>query len=505
MIFDPKLCVRVDWKSVGSDFLELFKNYYPECKCLFSKKFETLVNTLGLENVAECIGPLAEYLKSEDLELWNFDNGADLFQLSIVPASKNKSFIKYWSTKEGELLQIKPEAKPKIKKEDAKKVKKSKKINWLEEIHEFPEPTHVSAINYFNGFTSDLVKDEDTNLFSTFLIDCNQWPPEEIDIAEVRISPELSRPILVYADGDFKIWKNLVKQGSRSDDDTFQHEFSKKMAFSSVGPEVTGRLESLCLYNGKSIFGKNNKGFFRIAKDKMTVVLKSDKELTFINVGEGRVLICESIAISYGLREQKEKVKYWIWDDNQEKVSSPQEFPIKPYHLPTNHALVYLGNNEIMYCCDVERPHPEREGLLSRVIQLVRLNITTGKTKTAWLEKFGSQVKLNFQIYKDKPKDIVLNETFDGEIMISPAQKDWWILNYKAFPAGPRTICWIWNQNTDQVIKIDTKDIVTKDEMQVLYSNGLDRYLGFGFTFVAKLPTPNKMIEAKGDETLKWS
>ncbi|WVV48492.1 hypothetical protein THH46_05190 [Pseudomonas sp. NA13] len=69
--------------------------------------------------------------------------------------------------------------------------------------------------------------------------------------------------------------------------------------------------------------------------------------------------------------------------------------------------------------------------------------------------------------------------------------------NYRANTFGSQTLAWFWNQGSDEVVKLSTKDI-PRIKPDVRYVPTQDRYLAFEADFVARLPGFAQMVEAKG-------
>ncbi|WP_434675350.1 DUF6630 family protein [Pseudomonas sp. D3-10] len=207
--FDP--LVHIDWKTPGSDLLGLLQHYYPDIGVFAGPGFETLLDELSNEMPEVCFEALAALLSHQGYDLWNLDAGGDDYRPVIFPSDQREAFAQHWQSPRGEprfTPRLIEPPKPMVTEHKPAKTKRGK-VNWLQEVHDYPGPTHVHEYNYRNGWAAITEQDEDRWL--CFLIDYNQWPPVELDMLEQRTDEvdggdlRLSTPTPSAACGDARL------------------------------------------------------------------------------------------------------------------------------------------------------------------------------------------------------------------------------------------------------------------------------------------------------------
>ncbi|BBP61415.1 hypothetical protein PHLH4_50050 [Pseudomonas sp. St316] len=204
--FDP--LVHIDWKTPGSDLLGLLQHYYPDLGVFAGPGFEALLDELSNEMPEVCFDVLAPVLAAQGYDLWNLDAGGDDYRPVVVPADQREAFAQHWQGQRGEprftASLIAPPEPAAIERKPAKA--KRSKVNWLQEVHDYPGATYVHEYNYRNGWAAITEQDEDQWL--CFLIDYNQWPPAEQDMLEHRTDGVDGADLqLIDADAQRSLWK----------------------------------------------------------------------------------------------------------------------------------------------------------------------------------------------------------------------------------------------------------------------------------------------------------
>jgi hypothetical protein len=164
--------------------------------------------------------------------------------------------------------------------------------------------------------------------------------------------------------------------------------------------------------------------------------------------------------------------------------------------------VAWLGGDEILFFDHFQRdviPPWWRDDIL----RMWRFDIVTGACRCVEMEGYGIQ-------YNAMPLDI------DGTVKkrksmsartrglhIERGHGDWWVINYDDNVLGVRTIAWLWNASTDEVIKITSKDIPRWTPI-IFYVAALECYLGLADDGVIKMPEFETIRAANGEAYLTW-
>ncbi|MBC3364631.1 hypothetical protein [Pseudomonas sp. SWRI154] len=491
--FDP--LVHIDWKTPGGEWLGLMQDAYPEV--FFGQAFEALLDELFNEMPEVCFEALAAVLASRDYDLWNLDAGGDDYRPVIFPSDQREAFAQHWQSPRGEprftATLIEP---PAVKTRKPAKPKRGK-VKWLQEVHDYPGATYVHEYNYRNGWAAITEQDEDQWL--CFLIDYNQWPPAEQDVLEHRTDGVDGADLqLIDADAQRSLWKRRVVRGDYSADDRYQYEIRQGDEFAAFGPAGVQwpEFEQPCVVVGSEIFERKRiyepehlTRIWRITADSSEVIFEYADELTILPIGAGRLLFM-----------QHNGPKCWTWNQDpphQAIVAKPM--PAEAYKLRA--ATAYLGGDEILLFSEGARQNVEHSGYQETVLLAWRFNFITGATTQATLDGFGSELRQDTRMLVTQPKQVITLRTFHGQLQVARGHGDWWVWSYRANTFGTQTLAWFWNQVSNEVVKLSTKDI-PRIKPEVRYVQAQDRYLAFEADFVARLPGFAEMVETKGSEVL---
>ncbi|WP_162601026.1 hypothetical protein [Paraburkholderia sp. C35] len=86
-------------------------------------------------------------------------------------------------------------------------------------------------------------------------------------------------------------------------------------------------------------------------------------------------------------------------------------------------------------------------------------------------------------------------------IHVERGHGDWWIINYDENVLGVRTIAWLLNATTNEVVKITSKEI-PRWQPTIVYAREMDRYVGPDNNWVIRLPRFEVIRAANGGATL---
>jgi hypothetical protein len=496
--FDP--LVHIDWKTPGSDLLGLLRHYYPGVGVFAGPGFEALLDELSNEMPEVCFDALAPVLARQGYDLWNLDAGGDDYRPVVFPSDQREAFARHWQSPRGEPrftpMLIEP-PKPAVIEQKPAKPKRSK-LNWLQEVHDYPGPTYVHEYNYRNGWAAITEQDEDRWL--CFLIDYNQWPPAEQDMLEQRTDEADGADLrLIDANAQRSLWRRQVKHGDYSADDRFKYEIRRGDAIEDFGPAGLEwqAFEEPCVVVDEAMFErqriyepKHLTRIWRITADSSEVVFEDSDELTLLSVGGRRLLFM-----------QHNGKRCWIWNQDKQQAIAAKPMPAEAYKPRAS--TVYLGGDEILLFSEGTRPNIEHSGYQETVLLAWRFDFITGAKSKATLDGFGSELRQDTRLLVTQPKQVITLRTFHGQLHVSRGQGDWWVWSYRANTFGTHTLAWFWNQRSNEVVKLSTKDI-PRIKPEIRYVPALDRYLAFEADFVARLPEFAQILEAKGCEVLAF-
>lgn len=519
-----KACVQIDWKTSGGEFLPLFPMMFPKIKCFKTQEFNDLIDELAHESPTNCFGPLADFLASFDLDLWNMNSGADDYHLLVTKTSEREKFKKKFiqdqlklADQEGpesevefsfELEQLEPTIKSTSKKKTnsmGKTDKKpgAKKIDWFTDFFEYDKYVSVSPFDFFDS-CHDFLEQID-NKTKVYLFDYKEWPPVQKEMTNVF--GELKTPSglrLAYKDADISIWKKVVKTDREKHLDWYKLvtlQGKEVVDFCKQPLEILGFYETMIVL-GQVAFKVStehdlvkhtaNHRLYRISKNEATIIMKSSQSLTLVKLDEQKLLILSS-----------ESLDYKVWDDTSKQFTFQGKLPFEPY---STEAVASLGGDEILFFHRFEKINVESGSyqIKDSFMKACKFNYKTGRNVTAPLEKFGSIQKTDIRGLKSQPAHFITYQSFEGNLMISPGHGDWWVWNLLTNSYGTKTVVWFWNQKTDEILKIDSKRL-PKFEPTILWAPKLNCYLSFLGTECAKILPFEKVVEAFGLEKLAWS
>ncbi|MBA1378213.1 hypothetical protein [Pseudomonas brassicacearum] len=494
--FDP--LVHIDWKTPGSDLLGLLQHYYPDVGVFAGPGFEALLDELFNEMPEVCFEALAAVLAGQGYDLWNLDAGGDDYRPVVFPSDQREAFARHWQSARGEPrftpILIEPPKPAAVERKPAKP--KRSKLKWLQEVHDYPGATYVHEYNYRNGWAAITEQDEDQWL--CFLIDYNQWPPTEQDMLEHRTDGVDGADLqLIDADAERSLWKRQVVRGDYSADDRYQYEIRRGDEVEAFGPAGVqwSEFEQPSVVVGSEIFERQRiyepehlTRIWRITADRSEVIFEDSDELTILPVGPGRLLFM-----------QHNGKRCWVWDQAAKQAVVAQPMPAEAYKLRA--ATAYLGGDEILLFSEGARQNVEHSGYQETVLLAWRFNFVTGAKSKATLDGFGSELRQDTRLLVTQPKQVITLRTFHGQLHVSRGHGDWWVWGYRANTFGTQTLAWFWNQRSNEVVKLSTKDI-PRIKPEIRYVAAQDRYLAFEADFVARLPEFGEIVAAKGSEVL---
>ncbi|MEN0107893.1 MAG: hypothetical protein AAGC84_15920 [Pseudomonas sp.] len=492
--------IHLDWKAPGSDLLALLQHHYPHIDLFGAPSYDALLDQLSNEMAEVCFEVLAPLLAARNLDLWNLDAGADDYHPVIVPSEQRHAFAEYWQRHLPEPLytatRIEPPARPpKAKKSTGRRPK----LTWLQDVHEYPGPTYVSAYNYSNGWAAITEQDEDQWL--CFLLDYHPWPPTEQDMLEQRSDgADGSELQLVDATAERTLWKRLVQRGAYGRDDRYVYESRRGDVIQPFGPAdmqwpefaAPALVLDEVLYERQEIWEPEHQTLvWRISAHTSEVIFQQPGALTLLAMDGGRLLAMHD-----------HDSTCWLYTPQAPQPWAPaQPLPVSGERL--RGASAYLGGDEILLFSDCERANAEDAIYPETVLLAWRFNVQTGAASRALLDGFGSELRQQTSLLAGQPKRTITLRTFIGQLHTARGHGDWWLWTYSSNTFGTHTLAWWWNAQSNQVLKLTSKDIARVQPF-ISYVPEQDRYLLLETDFVARLPPFAQMLEAKGSAFLTF-
>ena len=509
MAYDPATFCEFDWKAQGKDFLPELPGTYPEFAFLSLPAFRELAESLALESADLCLPILAHFVARHGQRLWQIDTGGDSCEIAIVPPEQTSAFEACWADAEyATLMPVKPAAPPKRK--------RAAKLAWFVDRHQFPGRLSLRPFQYFDGIGTEMEEVYDdtggSRDWALFAFDCNRWPPALQDISRLRPGIAADDLHLVGVDGSKRCWLRMLPRASDGAGEATQYELSEGDVFAPFGPEIDCAWDYRCVVASGVIYGVHRRqlqgdestiyAVLRVDAESVTEIFSHARKPELLLLGPGRLMIVLENQGRYS--RVREPGHYWLWDEGAPvPMSGPLPFPADPVHTGT--ALAWLGGDEILFCSTVGKPPPPPLSEDEQTLVLHRFDLVTGTHRLALLEGLGSVTKINLSMLKSQPENIVTLSGFEGSIDIDKGGGGWWILNYSPARHGKRTICWFWNQDSNEVIKLTSEEIRGLDVRGVVYSPGTGSYLLTAYNEVYRMAELDRLKDDRRDGTLTWT
>jgi hypothetical protein len=495
-VFNFDTHIHVDWKCTGNDIFGLLQLEYPDLPCMHNKKATVLFEELARDGAEVCMGALAAHLENYDLALWNLDDGSDSYRLAIIPLDQTDEFVAHWlnagiTEDDDESFSIEPE---KIEPKPFKKSKgsKSKKIVFIEDsFHHLDYGSILSEQTPF-CWARD-VDDQD------MLLDVSVWPPHKINIPPAEIANARIKLIPFYQSPTFNLWKEETNYDKKKNVSYFKivdlrsTETLQRDDWSEPGRIFENIYEPAAVF-GDTVFlneKKLNSGhIYRLTKHKTELLYSYDKNDT-----------CGLLALSdescLVVRNNKEMRIL-----GGERAQS--EFHLLRFEVYGYTSLQLLNADQFFYFSEVRVPHERRPEYIQRVLQLNIYDLTSGMYKCTLLSDFVSEQKLNLKFLKSQPDDYITYRSFDGNLQVYRGHGSWWILNHLTNAHGKTDLCWMWNTETDEYIKIIPRDF-PREEPSIHYIPYLQRYVASHSCRLDLLTDINAILASKEKYRLQWS
>lgn len=464
--------IGVDWKTPGAEFLGLFADSYPELEFLNDDAFESLIDDLANASPDECFDSVAIHLDSHGYTLWSLDPGGDTYLLAIVPRAKANKVVVHWCGSEGEIgsgaepLRLGPA--PSVKPPTKRARKAAPDI--VEELISFEDMAPSIASN---GDLAVVYRSSDgDDRPAPVLWNVAQWPAREMtapqmlrEIAERRVSfPIYGRS------GEYWWYRHVPIDGEGT---SFRAEIVRIGSLEPYSVEVVHDVshgstaaESLVQGCGPCVFllaPDAQSGHHRlkryaggsIAATREDVWFESTSSFAFL------VLSADSVVV-YGGEHGP------LWLSSSSRASQVFDLPDDIDEVASPFA---ISSHEFAYFTQISHPNPEDGRFTEDRLQLHRVDVRSGRRRSAVLEDLVTDRRVDF-LGAGK----IRYRTFCGHLRICPGHGPWKVLNFVSRQHGKKDHAWLWNTETDEVLRFGP-DLFPRLEPSFMYLPAAGRYV----------------------------
>lgn len=474
--------VTCDYEQSTADYLQEMRTTFPHVM-FDSAAFEALISDQGDEIIDTTFAQVAGFFAPHGFDFWDLTPKGDQYTLTIVPVEQRAEMPARWVADDG--YEYKPKRHVSKRPRATNGTGKSKRLECFDAESELPKLVGITPEECHNGWHSHFhqlgekwvevgddwvqVPDEAATLFNL-----NEWPPSTTNMYDENPSIGRNSLFLLHADADSRIWY------SSPPDDRYDDE---RVVLRSG---ADNRLHMVCplprmfprFYDAGHIFATRDESEGERSTTSMYLVSPKGTRLLWkggygdwmavIKVDGGRYVIV-----------RPEHNQYVILPSLDGEISEVREFPETEGLKMCFH---WLGNGRLLYLHEEKRPNPEVPAMPDVVMVAHQFDFETGEDKTSVLDGFGSTFKMTMRLPPDGSEKTFYAFMPSGALSVGKGHGDWWVWTYRIRARGTGTIAWIWNETTDEVLKITTKD-TPRIKPYVFYVAALDRYFGSDRTY----------------------
>jgi hypothetical protein len=467
--------VSIDWKFVGRDYMGFFPDNYRELKFLFSQEWEDLCDEVANEMPENLFDQFSPFLAAYGYELWNLDDYSDSYNLCLVASKDAKSFYEFWSHQaldDDSSMFFNPERLGVEAAANVKPVKESQAVKSKEKktlIADLDHHLEYGGIRDRQLLQRQVIEYQTDGETFYGVADLDLFPFETLDAEGFYKKWDQGfRYYPIYTRAPHNIWEEVPPEITSKKKKTIQNkrlvyikDFNDFVCEPISGAEFP---QDNYLYRaafGNSLFLLDDKTLYRIVSNQLekicdldfsasnVLALNEDEVLLFYNNAEdSRILLVNSI------------------DKRLQDIScgfEPRDaFVINP--------------NEIGFIHTEKQQHPLANYIFEQTAFLCRFDIRSRTIRKAALEGLHHEYKWDLAIMKSQASNKITVKSFEGFITAEKGHADWLILNYISNQTGKHDLAWFWNTTTDEVLKIQEKDL-PRIEPVISYVPAIDRYV----------------------------
>lgn len=449
--------ISIDWKFPGRDYMGFFPDNYPELPFLFSQEWEDLCDEVANEMPENLFDQFSPFLAAYGYELWNLDDSSDSYNLCIVATTDVKPFISFWSNHqidEGQFFyspeRVGVEAALAVKSVKRAKISKPKQKKTL--IADVDYHLEYGGIRDRDLRQRQVVDYESDGQTFYAIADLDKFPFETIDADGFykKLDDGFSY-YPVYTRAPFNYWEETPpqpKSKNKSQSQTKRLVLIKDFNDFSCEPIIGAEFpENNYLYSaavGESLFLVDDQTLYKIVGTHFEKICDVDFHISnlfalnetevlliYSNYENSRVLLIDSTAKSF------------------RELSNGFD-PVDAF---------VINQDEIGFIETTKSPHPQADYIFQQKAFLCRLNLRSQTIKKAALEGLHHEYKWDLALLKSQSSNKISVKSFEGFITVEKGHADWLILNYVSNSAGKHDLAWLWNTTTDEILKIQEKDL----------------------------------------------
>lgn len=486
--------IHVDWKATGDDLLILFRENYPEESCFLSTEFETLCDDLTNEPVEQCILPLASFLHAHKRYLLKLSTDSDTYMLLVSSTNDpqaNDALVRakieaFYKTEAEtisptfELMEVKKN--PRRKKDFTPSASQKKSFSWIEDSFDYGEHSGGLFTTHGQHIVPLPRLDSANNQESYFSFDYSQWPPTEADlfanysdtvpIEQLQFVGFLSgSPLYIRTEPD----KSKPRK-SHAKIRTLGITLHGKWQLLGGNTLLLGESDTLTILGDSVMLTRSMPAQCSVIHTRLDsshtetlYMCDAGHQLHSFSLDQGHLLLVKTKL------NAPSSCFYSVLDKQTGHfIVRDQHLPFPPFSLGSGYCSVTPG--EFLYFYAEKKLHSESFAYQESFLWACRINYLNGTFRTSRLEGFEGVQQINASLLRDQPKHIITYHSIAGYITTFKGHEGWWIWNLLSDAFGTVTRFWLWNKDTNTVIKVTNRDFKT-DPDQVVYSPSLDRYL----------------------------
>jgi hypothetical protein len=164
---------------------------------------------------------------------------------------------------------------------------------------------------------------------------------------------------------------------------------------------------------------------------------------------------------------------------------------------------VHLFDHEtLIYFSEIVTKEPEGH-FEERRLTLNLYNFTTGDLRSALLEDFVTKGRVNLNIYRNQPSNVVPYNSVGGNVEISRGHDDWWIFGHRTNMTGKTDPAWLWNSVTNEWLRIVPQDF-PREQPAIRYLASLGRYVADDSCQLDLLIDFDQLYSSRETFALEW-
>jgi hypothetical protein len=559
---DPSLHVHLDWKCDGSDVFGLLPSLYPSLKCLHSKNYQALFDSLAHEGGEESMGALAAYLEPHGLELWNINDGGDNYRLAIVGLADLDDFKTFWLTPAPATFDAFPDSGAESADDsldDARDLEDFEGfVPELERIAPAPfsdtqEATSQTSSNHDevsessetgSGHTStsqkrktaiqkpkagkaariQLVEDqfwhrsyggfgfrENTALYwlenresaEPDLLDFSTWPPTPLVLGS---SHSLGQP----NENGYVVRPVLLG--------TLEHE----QIWQICAPQENSPASSADQFVTVSSFSPLKINPWGDATKRYTTCYSSKPmagNAIFVHrattAESGKILrvtaTSEDELYTYKTYEGEHQILavnpnscVIIVGEKKIRILEPGA-PKKWIKLPGKlyGEAVLFDPETLLYFSEAIAANAE-SSMEERRLTLNLYNFRNASHRCVYLEDFATKSRVNVAYLRNEPKRFLARTSVEGNVEISRGHGDWWVLGHQTNMSGKTDPAWMWNSSTNEWLRFASEEF-PRERPAIYYLASLDRYVATESCHVDLLVDFAQIYGSRKTFSLAWT